>query len=70
MSQHDEDGADLMPAYEDMDPLQQAAFDASSEEDQERPSDEYCSHCGKAFEEFSDLGCEYCDRRHPGFGTV
>lgn len=30
---------------------------------------EYCSHCGKELEEFSDLGCEYCDSRHPGFGA-
>ena len=29
-----------------------------------------CPHCGKAYEEFGDLGCEYCDRRHPGYGTI
>lgn len=28
---------------------------------------EYCSHCGKDIYDFSDLGCEYCDQRHPGF---
>ncbi len=28
---------------------------------------EACPHCGKEYEEFSDLGCEHCDRRHPGF---
>ena len=27
--------------------------------------EEYCSHCGKAFEDFSDLGCGFCDRRSP-----
>lgn len=31
---------------------------------------ERCPHCGKPFEEFGDLGCEYCDRRHPGFGVA
>ena len=31
---------------------------------------ECCPHCGKPLEDFSDLGCEYCDRRHPGFGTT
>lgn len=29
-----------------------------------------CPHCGKEYEEFGDLGCEYCDARHPGFGTL
>lgn len=29
-----------------------------------------CWHCGKEFEDFSDLGCEYCDSRHPGFGVA
>ncbi len=29
-----------------------------------------CSHCGKAFDDFSDLGCEYCDTRHPGYGVT
>lgn len=28
---------------------------------------DYCSHCGKDIEDFSVMGCEYCDRRHPGF---
>lgn len=31
---------------------------------------EYCSHCGKDIEDFSDLGCEYCDRRHPYYGVL
>lgn len=31
---------------------------------------EYCLHCGKNIYDWSDLGCEYCDRRHPGFGTL
>ena len=30
----------------------------------------YCWHCGKDVEDFSDLGCEYCDRRHPDYGMV
>jgi len=29
-----------------------------------------CDHCGKPLEDFSDLGCEYCDARHPYFGIV
>lgn len=28
-----------------------------------------CHHCGKHYEDFSDLGCGYCDQRHPGFGA-
>lgn len=28
-----------------------------------------CGHCGKGLEDFSDLGCSYCDRRHPNFGV-
>lgn len=31
---------------------------------------EYCHHCGKDIEDFSDLGCEYCDARHPYFGVL
>lgn len=31
---------------------------------------EVCPHCGKEYEDFSDLGCEYCDRRHPNFGIT
>jgi hypothetical protein len=31
---------------------------------------EYCSHCGKDIYDWSDLGCEYCDRRHPAYGVL
>jgi len=31
---------------------------------------ETCHFCGKELEDFSDLGCERCDRRHPGFGVL
>jgi hypothetical protein len=31
---------------------------------------ECCPYCGKEYEDFSDLGCEHCDRRHPDFGTT
>ena len=27
------------------------------------PNPETCPHCGKELEDFSDLGCEYCDTR-------
>lgn len=29
-----------------------------------------CDHCGKDIYDFSDLGCGYCDARHPGFGVT
>jgi len=29
-----------------------------------------CEYCGKPFEDFSDLGCERCDRRHPDYGVI
>lgn len=29
-----------------------------------------CPHCGKDIYDFSDLGCEHCDARHPGFGVM
>ena len=31
---------------------------------------QFCDHCGKDFEDFSDLGCEYCDARHPHYGVI
>lgn len=31
---------------------------------------EYCPHCGKALEDFSDLGCGHCDRRSPEWGIL
>lgn len=30
----------------------------------DEPGSETCSHCGKELEDFSDLGCEYCDARY------
>jgi hypothetical protein len=36
----------------------------------DEPDEPTCSHCGKPFYDFADLGCEYCDRRHPGFGVT
>lgn len=30
----------------------------------------YCPMCGKEYEDFSDLGCEYCDVRYPGYGIL
>jgi hypothetical protein len=29
-----------------------------------------CKHCGKEYEDFSDLGCGHCDRRHPEYGML
>jgi len=29
--------------------------------------EEYCHHCGKERYDWSDLGCEYCDARVPGY---
>jgi len=29
-----------------------------------------CPHCGKEYEDFSDLGCGHCDARHPDFGAM
>lgn len=30
--------------------------------------DDYCPHCGKEFEDFSDLGCGRCDQRSSEWG--
>lgn len=38
--------------------------------DEEEPEEDFCKHCGKNIYDFSDLGCEYCDRRHPHFGVL
>lgn len=54
--------------YEDSEEF--AALVAMAEDDEERPESEYCHHCGKAFDEWGDMGCEFCDRRHPGFGIL
>ncbi len=62
--------ADVEPAWEDMDELQRAAYEASIEEHEYARSDDFCSHCGKAFDDFSDLGCGYCDRRSPEWGMM
>ena len=62
--------ADTEPAWEDMDPLQRAAFEASIEDVEYARAEDFCSHCGKEMSDFSDLGCEHCDRRHPDFGTM
>jgi len=31
---------------------------------------EFCPNCGKAYEDFSDLGCGRCDRRHPDYRVL
>lgn len=65
MCEEDEPLEDLS-AWEEMTPEQQAAVEGLDDED---PLD-YCDHCGKAFEDFSDLGCGYCDRRSPEWGIL
>jgi hypothetical protein len=50
--------------------LPEWAFEPDQGPDPEPPPRDYCPHCGKEFEDFSDMGCERCDRRHPGFGTI
>jgi hypothetical protein len=30
---------------------------------------ECCPHCGKEYEDFSDIGCGACDQRSPEWGT-
>jgi hypothetical protein len=32
-------------------------------DDPEEDENRFCPHCGKEYEDFSDYGCEYCDRR-------
>lgn len=38
--------------------------------DDDGPEPDTCPHCGKEYEDFSDLGCERCDQRHPGYGVI
>lgn len=46
--------------------MAQAALGSVLEDDPSR----YCPHCGKEYEDFSDMGCGHCDRRSPEWGTV
>jgi NADH pyrophosphatase NudC (nudix superfamily) len=71
MSCEDYEPEDCLPAWEEMDPLQQAALEASCNVfmDEDR-AHEFCPQCGKAYEDFSDLGCGYCDARHRDFGVM
>ena len=34
--------------------------------DQEEDPSRFCPHCGKEYEDFSDYGCEYCERNTKG----
>ena len=57
--------------YEGPNAWPRAAYESNIEELEEYASaEDACHHCGKPLDEFGDLGCEYCDRRHPGFGTM
>lgn len=55
----DSEGEKVAPYYcDECERLAESAADIDTTE--------YCSHCGKDIEDFSDLGCEHCDRRYPG----
>ena len=45
-------------------------WDTQYYEDEESPEPECCPNCGKEYEDFSDMGCEKCDHRHPDFGVM
>lgn len=34
------------------------------------PPEAYCPHCGKEYEDWSDLGCGRCDSRHHEYGVL
>jgi len=57
---------------EGYDPLEdeQAALEQMQEslECGEDYEPEVCPHCGKEYEDFSDIGCGHCDRRSPEWG--
>lgn len=38
--------------------------------DYEPDESDFCPHCGKEYEDFSDMGCGYCDRRSPDWGIM
>lgn len=29
-----------------------------------------CPHCGKEYQDFSDMGCGHCDQRSPDWGVL
>ena len=41
-----------------------------TEADYDDEEEHCCVHCGKPFEDFSDIGCRYCDRRSPDYGVL
>lgn len=38
--------------------------------DLDPPEQPCCHHCGKPLYDFGDMGCEYCDARHPLFRSI
>ncbi len=36
----------------------------------EDDEEQRCPHCGKPYEDFSDVGCGFCDQRSPEWGMV
>ncbi len=59
----DNEGYD--PLDDEQNALEQMQDSLESDRDYEP---EVCPHCGKEYEDFSDLGCGHCDRRHPEWG--
>jgi hypothetical protein len=62
-------GAYTNDDYEDEEEIQEGGYpDEYDCYDEKIDQDDICSHCGKDRYDFSDLGCGYCDRRHPEWG--
>lgn len=60
----------------DFDKYVNACTHCETDQGDDEPDDWYeededcCHYCGKAYEDFSDLGCQYCDQRHPHYGVL
>lgn len=66
----DQHFADTEPPWDAMTPCQRAAIEANLADLAELDPEDFCSHCGKEFSDFSDLGCGYCDRRNSDWGMM
>lgn len=45
-------------------------FEENIQPDLQESEQDFCINCGKPLDEFGDLGCALCDRRHSGFGVM